>query len=246
MSLALKLLQKADVPEYRPCFPKHEVPDIWGETWDCQHCGREKRHLRRFKCQCGQLAPAKVVRRALEARRAPGPMQGQQQPARPGWQKDNGGSYLQAAKRRPERKPKAPAQRPAPDKVPDTLLAEMPAAMADTVREWQVSRLQLAALPKPPANNVEAERRANRARRALEHATKKREDAEKAVEQANAALQAATDEVGDKTKKVEEAEKDLRELCASKLKREEVLAPTQACLQNAVFLQKWNELQDLF
>ena len=73
MTLAQKLLQQAGIPEYRACFGKHEIPDYWAETWDCQHCGREARHLRRFKCQCGKLAPAKIIRKALEARLAPGP-----------------------------------------------------------------------------------------------------------------------------------------------------------------------------
>ena len=58
----------------------------------------------------------------------------------------------------------------------------MPADMAEQLRAWQDPQLQIEALLKPPANNVEAERRANKAKRVLEQSEKKHEEAEGTVQ----------------------------------------------------------------
>ena len=52
-------------------------------------------------------------------------------------------------------------------------------------------------------------------------------------------------EVQLRQEKVVEADKLLKDLCASKLSTDDVLIPTKACLENAVFKAKFEELQVL-
>ena len=216
--------------------------------------------MRRLRCECGQFAPMRSLRRAVQAKHDLG-----KKVVQPPWQKGAGSFSEIARQKAPRRKgpkttqhssetmPLADSDVPSSTGAPsaDWIAKFCPQGLQEqlkTLASEEVAQQQepQAKQKKPPANQVEAERSLTKAQRQFTAAEKRCEEVKEQVRKGQEELVLLEQEQVRRQEAVEQATARLNELCAKKLAlSENVLVPTPACLADENYRAKFEELRAL-
>ena len=231
------------------------VPRNDAFNWNCGHCGREDRYMRRLRCECGQYAPMRSLRRAVQAKYELAKNPGQAPPWRNG-----AGSYADAARQRPPKRKGAklvqqPAAIPPPTGAPSAEWIakfcphgwqEQLRALAAEELAGQRQQAQQAKPKKPPTSQIEAERNLSKAKKLFASTDKRCDEAREQIRKEQEELERLEKQHASRQELVKQATASLSELCAQKLaSSENVLVPTAACLADANYRAKFDELRAL-
>ena len=172
-----------------------DVPRNDEFNWACEKCGRKDRFMRRLRCECGQFAPMRSLRRAVQAKHDLG-----KKVVQPPWQKGAGSFSEIARQKAPRRKgPKQTQQSPDTEPLAESDVPSLTGApSADWIAKFCPQDLQeqlktlaseeaaqkqvpQAKQKKLPANQVEAERSLTKAQKQFAAAEKRCEECKEQV-----------------------------------------------------------------